>query len=156
MKGFHCLISDKNLDSVCGLLIFKYSCASNVNSEKNIKKKDRFVFFLVELVTIHCNERLQLYKTFHFWETLCAWQTVWTYESFYRTRTISTQHWNAINMAGASTVWHSNFGKEEGKSAKIKLYKERMWSAVQIRTEMLDLVLVKVFLVKKDTNANPK
>lgn len=34
MKGFHWLISDKNLDSVCRLLIFKYSCASNVNSEK--------------------------------------------------------------------------------------------------------------------------
>lgn len=51
MKGSHYLISDKNLDSVYGLLIFKYSCASNVNSEKNIKKKekDRFVFFLVEL-----------------------------------------------------------------------------------------------------------
>jgi len=45
------LISDKNLDSVHGLLIFKYSCASDVNSEKNIKKKekDRYVFFLVEL-----------------------------------------------------------------------------------------------------------
>lgn len=30
-------------------------------------------------------------------------------------------------MTEASTVWHNNFGKEEGKeSVKIKLYKETM------------------------------
>lgn len=49
MKRSHYLISDKNLDSVYGLLICKYSCTINVNSEENIKKKDRFVFFLVGL-----------------------------------------------------------------------------------------------------------
>lgn len=51
MKGSLNLISDKNLGSEYGLLIFQYSCANDVNSEKNIKKKekDRFVFFLVEL-----------------------------------------------------------------------------------------------------------
>lgn len=47
MKRSHYLISHKNLDSVYGLLICKYSCAINMNSEKNIKQKDRFVFFLV-------------------------------------------------------------------------------------------------------------
>lgn len=51
MKGSHYLISDNNLGLAYGLLIFKYSCASDVNSEKNFRKKekDRFVFFLIEL-----------------------------------------------------------------------------------------------------------
>lgn len=74
------------------------------------------------------------------------------YELFHRTRTIFTQHWSEINMAGASTVWHNNFGKEGWiASAKIKLYKERLWSDFQIEHRDAWPALFKASLKKKVT-----